>query len=587
MIRIAAELASAHEGKLDCMLRLIDAANSAGADTVKFQIYKADELAVKYYKGYKLYKQLEFSENQWKILVTHARDMGLDVMADIFDTWGLEIMETNGATGYKLQPGMIWELELLARVAATGKKSYLGVGGISLRDIRKALKTLQENGAHDVCLVHGFQGYPTRIEDTNMARLGVLSRLFKLPVGFADHLDGESPLSVWLPAMALGYGAAYIEKHLTLDRAQKGLDYYSALNPAEFSVMVENIRNACVAVGSGDVTSIAENEYVQSTAKKIVARNPIRSNEYITRNNIAFKRSPVTGILPSQANSVLYRKASRNIGAGQTLTKDSAIHRGIGVLVAVRMKSTRLPHKALLVIEGKSVIEHLLERVRAARLPSTVVLCTSTHPDDAILIDMAQKAGTKWYAGSEEDVMARFLGAAQQESLDIIVRATGDNPLTDPHYIDLAIARLLDTGADYVRAAGMPVGTFCEVFTKKALAKAHRLAIDPNYSEYMSFYFWNNPDVFKIETLACDADVMRPKYRLTVDERADLKLMRAIYGRLYHGGQIFTLKEVVDLLDSEPNLAALNSGVNLKWRDDKAFIDMLNKITRFRQKAGH
>ena len=580
---IVAELASAHEGKLDRMLRLIDAACTTGADAVKFQIYKADELAVKEYKHYKLYQQLEFSDSQWRRIIAHAHKRGLKVIADIFDLWGLEIMETNGAIGYKLQPGMIWETELLARVASTGKLVYIGVGGISLRDIRKALKTLRENGAPDVCLVHGFQGYPTRLEDTNIARLGVLSRLFKLPVGFADHLDAESPLSVWLPAVAIGYGAQYIEKHLTLDRAQKGLDYYSALNPAEFSVMVENMRNACVAVGSGDVATIAENEYIRSTAKRIVARKPIRSGEYITRDKIAFKRSPAAGLLPSQVNAVLYRKASRNIGIGQIVVKAGTTHSGIGVLVAVRMKSTRLPRKALLDIEGKSVIEHLLERVRTASLPSAVVLCTSTHPDDAILVDAAKKAGVKWYAGSQDDVMARFLGAARQERLDIIVRTTGDCPLTDPYYIDRATARLLDTGADYARVTGMPVGTFCEVFTTKALAKAHRLAADPNYSEYMSFYFWNNPDVFQIENLACDADVMRPKYRLTVDEQADLRLMREIYGRLYHGGQIFPLKEVIDLLDSEPDLAALNSSVILKWRDDKAFIDILNKKTRFRR----
>ena len=255
---------------------------------------------------------------------------------------------------------------------------------------------------------------------------------------------------------------------------------------------------------------------------------------------------------------------------------------GVGVLVAVRMKSTRLPRKALIEIQGRTIIEHLLERVKAARMPNVVIVCTSTHPDDAILIDVAKKARVKWFAGSEEDVMERFLGAARQEGVDIIVRATGDCPLKDPEYIDKAIAHLIATGADYARVVGMPVGTGSEVFTTKALEKAHSYAIDPNYSEYMSFYFWNNPEIFHIEEIKCDSSVRRPDYRLTVDEIADIHLMEEIYQRLCQGETIFPLKEVIELLDSNPKLVAINKEIKLKWRDDNEFVDFLNEKTRLR-----
>ena len=253
-----------------------------------------------------------------------------------------------------------------------------------------------------------------------------------------------------------------------------------------------------------------------------------------------------------------------------------------GIFIQVGMKSTRLPKKAMIEIEGKTIIEHLIERVKMAKMPNVIVVCTSTHPDDAILIEVAEKAGVKWFAGSEEDVMDRFLGASTQEGVNIIVRATGDCPLVDPDYIDKAIAHLIATDADYVTVVGMPIGTGCEVLTTKALEKAHAYAIDPNYSEYMSFYFWNNPEVFRIEEVECDESVKRPDYRLTVDEIADIELMKEIYQRLYQGGRIFPLKEVIELLDSNPKLVEINKTAKVKWRDDKEFVDFLREKTRLR-----
>ena len=254
----------------------------------------------------------------------------------------------------------------------------------------------------------------------------------------------------------------------------------------------------------------------------------------------------------------------------------------VGILIQVRMKSTRLPKKAMIEIEGKTIVEHLIERVKMAKMADVIVVCTSTHRDDAVLIEVAKQAGVKWFAGSEENVMERFLGAAKQEGVDGIVRATGDCPLADFAHIDKAIAHLVAKDADYARVDGMPLGTGCEVFTTKALETAQCYAVDPNYSEYMSLYFRNNPEVFRIEEVECDGRVRRPHYRLTVDEMADVELMKEIYGRLYHAGRIFALKEVIDLLDSDPSLVEINKQATVRWRDDKELVDLLKQKTRLR-----
>lgn len=582
MVLVVAEIASAHEGELKQMFQLIDAAKASNADAVKFQIYKADSLSVRDHPLHNLYKQLEYDENEWEQIISYARKLQLPILADVVDSWGLQVMENHAAEGYKIPTTVFWEEDLLAEIASTRKPIYLAVAGVSFTEIDKALEIISKDGAPNVTLIHGFQSYPTKLEDTNLSRVSALKERFKLPVGFADHVDADSQLALILPLVAVGCGTDVIEKHLTLDRSKKGPDYYSALNPEEFSTMVNLVREVETAIGSGNLIAEAERKYTENAAKKIVATERIEIGEFITPEKIVFKRSEETGLLPSEKQKILHKKAKKSIDNEEVVTGDKVEDIGIGVLVAVRMKSTRLPKKAMIEIEGKTIIEHLVERVKTAKMPNVIVVCTSTHPDDAILIEVAERAGVKWFAGSEEDVMERFLAAARQEGVDIIVRITGDCPLKDPRYIDKAIAHLIATHADYVRVVGMPIGTGPEVFTTRALENAHSYAIDPNYGEYMSFYFWNNPEVFHIEEIECDESVKRPHYRLTVDESADIELVNEIYQRLYQGGRIFPLKEVIELLDSNPSLVEINRQIKVKWRDDKEFVDFLNQKTRLR-----
>ncbi len=233
------------------------------------------------------------------------------------------------------------------------------------------------------------------------------------------------------------------------------------------------------------------------------------------------------------------------------------------VLIAVRMKSTRLPKKALAEIEGKPLIEHLIERLKKAKVPAALVLCTSTHPDDSVLVEIAKKSRVKWFRGSEDDVLERFIEAAEAEKADNIVRATGDNPLTDPEYIDKAVTKHIASKSDYTFVEGLPKGTECEVISVKALKKCKSSADNPDMSEYMTLYF-KNSGLFKTEKITAAAEVNRPQYRLTVDAREDLKLIREIYGRLYKDGRVFPLSEVVKFLDENPKLSSINANIRPK-----------------------
>lgn len=232
-------------------------------------------------------------------------------------------------------------------------------------------------------------------------------------------------------------------------------------------------------------------------------------------------------------------------------------------LIAVRTKSTRLPGKALVEIEDKPLIEHLIDRLKLAKIPDSILVCTSTHPDDKILVDIAKRNGVKWFTGSEEDVLDRFIKAAEAAGADVIVRTTGDNPLTDPVHIDKMIKRHVETGADYTYVEGLPVGTKPEVISVSTLKKCWDSADNPEYSEYMTLYF-KESGAFKVSTVTADPEVSRPNYRLTVDTPEDLKLMQEIYKRLHSEKKVFGLREVIKLLDGNPELVKINAHIKPK-----------------------
>jgi len=226
------------------------------------------------------------------------------------------------------------------------------------------------------------------------------------------------------------------------------------------------------------------------------------------------------------------------------------------------MKSSRLKKKALLNLNGKPLILQLLLRLRKSERMDDIVLCTSTHPDDKILLKLAKDNGFKSFAGSEDDVMDRFIHAGNLENADLIVRITGDNPLTDPEIIDIMIDSHIKSGADYTRMDNLPVGVTAEVITFTALKKAFEMAENSGYSEYMTNYFVDYPAIFKLNIMQPDEELRRPHYRLTVDYQEDYELMQVIFNNFKQFPEI-SMKEIIEFLDRNPKLAQMNSNIAL------------------------
>ena len=226
------------------------------------------------------------------------------------------------------------------------------------------------------------------------------------------------------------------------------------------------------------------------------------------------------------------------------------------VTITVRMKSTRLPEKAMKDLVGKPMIEHLIDRLKYAKLPDEIILCTSTNPQDDILVEVAKKNNIKWFRGDEVDVLKRLLDASKKYKIDFIVSTTGDNPLTDPHYIDGLINKFKETDADYITCLDLPLGAFSYGIKVQALEKVVELKNEID-TEIWGVYF-TETNLFKIKEMEVESQLKHPEMRLTVDTTEDFRLMKMIYGRLYREDKLIELAEVINLFKENPMFMEIN-----------------------------
>jgi sialic acid synthase SpsE len=320
---VLAEVASAHGGSADRALRMLEAAFKMGADGIKFQLFRADLLVVARHPGRKDFDQIELSVRDWQKVLRAARASGLTVLAEAFDLPSLRLAEEEGVDGYKVHSTDMENPDFIRAVGASGRPVLFATGGVPGDAVREALDLV---GAAPIGLLHGFQTFPTPIEEIRFRELQAMKERHRVPVGFLDHTDGGSAFALVAPALAAAYGADLVEKHFTLDRSEKGFDYQSSLSPEDFYRMVELLRQAERAAGDG---AAAESEgakrYHRVMARSIVAGQLIPRGEVLTRDMLAFKRTDVRfdpGFPPRSADRVIGRRAARPIQADETIRED-------------------------------------------------------------------------------------------------------------------------------------------------------------------------------------------------------------------------------------------------------------------------
>lgn len=241
-------------------------------------------------------------------------------------------------------------------------------------------------------------------------------------------------------------------------------------------------------------------------------------------------------------------------------------------IIQARLGSTRLPNKVLKeLLPGESVLNCMLYRVKKSKLINYIIVATTKNQKDRKLVSYLEKIGQKYFVGKEDDVLDRYYQAARAEgaqSSDIIVRLTADCPVIDPKIIDTVIGRYLDGGYDFVSNSlepySYPDGMDVEVFSFKNLKRARREAVLPSHREHVTFYFWQNQNIFKINYVKNDKNLS--DYRLTLDYQEDYLLLKKIYEHFKNYD--FTMQEIIDYLDINPKIKDINSSAkrNAGWQ---------------------
>lgn len=311
---IIAEAGVNHNGDIALAKQLVDTAKEAGADAVKFQTFRAEQLVTTSapktaYQNltvgtqesqYEMIKNLELSFDAFSALKEYCEHAGILFLSTPFDLESIEYLESVEIPLYKIPSGEITNLPYLIKIAETRKPVILSTGMSTLEEIADAASVLKCHGAGELILLHCNSEYPTPFEDVNLNAMITMKNTFQVPVGYSDHTLG---IEASIAAVALG--AKVIEKHFTLDQNMAGPDHKASLNPQELKLLVQSIRNIEAALGDGEKKpSKSELKNREAVRKSIVAKVFVQKGQVFSTENLTVKR-PGSGISPMKWFDIL------------------------------------------------------------------------------------------------------------------------------------------------------------------------------------------------------------------------------------------------------------------------------------------
>ncbi|MCR9203343.1 MAG: N-acetylneuraminate synthase [Halobacteriovoraceae bacterium] len=325
-VMIIAEVGVNHNGCFETAKKCIDAAKEIGADVVKFQTWKTEELMIENaplaeYQNenceedtqFKMAKNLELSFESFKKLKEYSESIGVSFLSTPDDLVSLDfLVDELGMETIKIGSGEVTNLPFLKKIAQKKKNVILSTGMSNLAEVETAVTTLEENGAKEITVLHCVSSYPAPMNSLNLRAICSMQEALKIPTGFSDHTEGSIASIV-----AVGLGATIIEKHFTLDREQKGPDHKSSLDPRQFKEFVNAIREAEVSLkGSGR----KEVQEIEKSTKNVVQKGvyfkkQLPKGHVLTEEDLCFLR-PKTEIkmehYPLFIGQVLKRDVQKN-----------------------------------------------------------------------------------------------------------------------------------------------------------------------------------------------------------------------------------------------------------------------------------
>ena len=316
---------------LDAAKLYIQKAKEAGADAVKFQSYKANTIVSKNSPAYwdlqkeptptqyELFRKHDgFGEKEYRELYLYSRELEVDFISTPFDYNSVDYLEDMMKV-YKISSSDLTNLPFIRYIARKGKPIMLSVGAAFLSEIDEAVRAIEQEGNHNICLMHCILSYPTKNEDANLAIIRTLKSIYPhYKIGYSDHTVPDQSMTVLSTAFLLG--ATVIEKHFTLDKSLPGNDHYHAGDPDDFRKAVKNFELICTILGDGE-KKVFDCERVsrREARRSLVLTKSLKAGDVLKPEYLEAKR-PGTGISPEMLNTVVGRPVKEDLQEDTVLT---------------------------------------------------------------------------------------------------------------------------------------------------------------------------------------------------------------------------------------------------------------------------
>ncbi|MFN4295769.1 MAG: N-acetylneuraminate synthase [Brevundimonas sp.] len=324
---IIAEAGVNHNGDMALARRLIEVAAEAGADAVKFQTFRTDQvlsssaILADYQKAgaraetaLDMIRPLELSFDHFSELARFCEPLGIQFLSTAFDVDSARFLKSLGMSRFKIPSGEITNEPLVRRLARLADQVILSTGMSTLAEVEAAVGWIEEECVQDIVILHCVSNYPAPPETANLRAMDTLAAAFGWPVGWSDHTLGDA-----IALAAVARGARVIEKHFTLDKSMPGPDHAMSLDPAELRHMVSRIREVEVSLGDGRKRPAPAEEETRLVARRsLFARVDIAAGQTLREPDLQLLR-PGDGLPPGRIKELVGRRATRDLPAGAKL----------------------------------------------------------------------------------------------------------------------------------------------------------------------------------------------------------------------------------------------------------------------------
>lgn len=327
---VIAEMSGNHNGSLDRALLLVEAAASAGAHALKLQTYTADTMTLdlsegeffiddpdSLWNGSSLHSLYEKAHTPWEWhgpIFQRARELGMIGFSSPFDETAVDFLESLDVPCYKIASFENTDIPLIRKVAATGKPMFISTGMATVGELDETVRTARDAGCRELILLKCTSTYPATPENSNVLTIPHMRGLFGCEVGLSDHTAG-----IGAAVAAVVVGASVIEKHLTLDRRDGGVDSSFSLEPAEFAQLVAETEHAWQALGRVvyGPTKVERRAVLQR--RSVYVTQDLDPGDLLTRHNLRCIR-PGLGLAPKHYEAVLGRRVNKNVKKGTPMS---------------------------------------------------------------------------------------------------------------------------------------------------------------------------------------------------------------------------------------------------------------------------